>query len=181
VRLPLSVYEVCRQHKIKVLLWTSFPETYGRAPSPFHSKARSLAHHIAPPSSFPVLESKIPLANGINFAIAPWLAAWVESRLRNVLGLGSRKLCLISRNGYTSTGKNWGHRWREDMPGRSRREGQEGRDFMRLLRKKDRRWVFLSMEDRPFANDDTLRSKALHCHSFRMYLDLSILERCLLD
>jgi len=166
VLLPRSAFEVCRRHRINTLLWTSFPETWGTQPFPYHSKARNLARHIVPPSSRPVLESKIPLTNSINFSVAPWLSAWVEARLRNVLRLGERKLCLISRNGYTSTGKNWGHSWREDMPETRRREGEECRDFMRLLLKKDRRWSFLAMEDRLFEKDDTLRSRELHCYSF---------------
>jgi hypothetical protein len=92
--------------------------------------------------------------------------AWVEARLRNIGGFGLRKLCIVARNGYTSTGKNWGHRWREDMPPHRQKEGEECRDFMRLLLKKDRRWMFLSMEDRMFENDHTLRSPELNCYSY---------------
>jgi hypothetical protein len=125
VRLPLSVYEVCRKHMIMVLLWTSFPETYGRAPSTFHSIARSLAHHIAPPSSFPVLEIKNTSGEWYQFRHCTLACRLGGIATQKCFGLRSRKLCLISRNWYTSTGKNWGHRWREDMPGRSRREGQE--------------------------------------------------------
>lgn len=166
VQLPESVFEVCRRNKIDTLLWTSFPETFGRRPFPYHSKARNLARHIAPRSSYPVLESNIPLINGVSFSVAPWLSAWVEARLRNVAGLGHRKLCIIARNGYTSTGKNWGHRWREDLPLQKRRQGEECRDFMRLLLKKDRRWLFLSMEDRAYEGDHTLRSSDLHCYTY---------------
>jgi hypothetical protein len=166
VSLPRSVHEVCRRHKISTLLWTSYPETVGRQPFPYHTKARNLARHIAPRSSFPVIESNVPLINGINFNVAPWLAAWVEARLRNVTGFGDRKLCILSRNGYTAINKNWGHCWREDMPPGHQREGEECRDFMRLLLKKDRKWVFLVMEDRLFENDHTLRSRELNCFSF---------------
>ena len=166
IRLPRSVYEVCRRHKITAVLWSSFPETFGRRPFPYHSKARNLARHIAPRSSYPVIESNVPLSNGINFSVEPWLSGWVEARLRNITGFGDRKLCILSRNGYTSTGKNWGHRWREDLPPGKQREGEECRDFMRLLLKKDRRWVFLTMEDRLFEDQHTVRDNNLHCYSY---------------
>jgi hypothetical protein len=166
VNLPLSIYEVCRQHKITTLLWTSYPETFGNKPYPYHSKARNLARHVAPSSSYPVLESGIPLINCINFDVASWIVRWVEARLRNCGGFGKRKLCLISRNGYTSIGKNWGHRWREDLPQGQRREAEECREFMRLLLKKDSQWLFLSMEDRLFDGDDTIRSERTHCLSY---------------
>jgi hypothetical protein len=113
-----------------------------------------------------VLESGIPLINGINFDIASWIVRWVEARLKNFAGFGGRKLCIIARNGYTCTGKNWGHRWREDLPPRQQREAEECRQFMRLLLKKDRRWIFLSMEDRLFDGDHTVRSKATNCFSY---------------
>jgi hypothetical protein len=166
VVLPRSVYDTCRQRKIRNLLWSSYPETNGQAPFPYHSKARNLAKHISPRSNHRILESGLPLTNSISFAVPPWLTAWVEARLRNRTGFGSRKLCIISRNGYTSTGKNWGHRWREDLPTEKQREGEECRDFMRLLLKRDHRWMFLSMEDRIFTNAHTLRSHDLNCYSY---------------
>jgi hypothetical protein len=164
--MPLSIYEACRQNKISTLLWTSYPETFGNRPYPYHSKARNLARHVAPRSSYEVLESGKPLANCINFEVDPWISRWVEARLRNCGGFGKRKLCLISRNGYTSIGKNWGHRWREDLPPNRRREAEECRDFMRLMLKKDSRWLFLVMEDRLFDGDDTVRSERTHCISY---------------
>jgi hypothetical protein len=166
VSLPLSIYEACRANNITTLLWTSYPETWGHRAYPYHSKARNLARYIAPRASAPVLESGIPLINGINFDIASWIVRWVEARLKNFAGFGGRKLCIIARNGYTCTGKNWGHRWREDLPPRQQREAEECRQFMRLLLKKDRRWIFLSMEDRLFDGDHTVRSKATNCFSY---------------
>jgi hypothetical protein len=74
VILPRSIFEVCRRNKITTILWTSYPETFGRRPFPYHTKARNLARHIAPRSSYPVIESNIPLINGIHFGVAPWLS-----------------------------------------------------------------------------------------------------------
>jgi hypothetical protein len=51
VVLPRSVYDICRQHKIRNLLWSSYPETTGLAPFPYHSKAWNLAKHISPRSN----------------------------------------------------------------------------------------------------------------------------------
>jgi hypothetical protein len=166
VSLPLSIYEICRENKITTLLWSSYPETFGNKPYPYHSKARNLARLIVPRSSYPVIESGIPLINCINFDVTPWISRWVEARLRNFGGFGKRKLCLISRNGYTATGKNWGHRWREDLPPGRNHEAEECREFMRLLLKKDNQWLFLSMEDRVFEGHDTVRSERLHCYSY---------------
>jgi hypothetical protein len=63
-------------------------------------------------------------------------------------------------------GKNWGHLWREDLPSGRRREGEECRDFMRLMLSRNPRWVFLSIEDRMFEGEHTLRDASLHAYSF---------------
>ena len=94
------------------------------------------------------------------------MARWVEARLKAHLGFGEYKLCLIGRTGYTATGKNWGHRWREEMPDGKRIEGEECRDFMRLMIKKDRKWCFLIMEDGLFVGDNTLRDVGLNAFSY---------------
>jgi hypothetical protein len=91
---------------------------------------------------------------------------FVENRLINFLGLGIRKLCLISRGGYTTPEKFWGRLWRDEVSGCTLSEGEECRDFMRLMLAKDPDWIFLSMEDRIFEGDDTLSSDEIQCVSY---------------
>jgi hypothetical protein len=63
-------------------------------------------------------------------------------------------------------GKNWGHLWREDLPPGKQREGEECRDFIELMLRKNRNWLFLLMEDRLFEGADTSRNSELHAHSY---------------
>ena len=107
-----------------------------------------------------------PLATAVEFTVDSWISNWVSSRLRNYGGFGNRKLCLISRNGYSVHGKNWGFKWRDDLAQEKRREGEECRDFMRLMLRKDPRWMFLIMEDRFFQGADTVRCEELNAYSF---------------
>jgi hypothetical protein len=164
--LPLPLYRACKQNRIDVILWSSFPEVFGRAVFPFHSKCRNLIPSLVREEARSQFRLCAPLKSSIGFEVPPWIARWVEARLASFGGFGSRKLCLISRNGYTSVGKNWGHLWREDMRQNRRREGEECRDFMRLMLRKNRRWMFLVMEDRLFSGDDTVRSPDLNCYSY---------------
>jgi hypothetical protein len=162
LELPLSLYERCHAEKIDTILWSSHPEVYGRVAFPYHSKGRNLIQHLVPPAQREALDLNRPLRSGLHFAPPPWLLRWVEARLQSWGGFGPRKLCLIARNGYTSTQKNWGHLWREELPEGKQREGEECRDFMRRMLRKDPNWLFLSLEDRHFTGDDTLQSEALH-------------------
>ena len=164
--LPLALHRRCRELDIDTVFWTSLPETWGEVPFPYHTKARSLLPHLVSEDRLRRADLAAPLPSTIHFQSSPWLARWVESRLTTFGGFGERKLCLISRNGYTTIGKNWGHLFREEVPGRHLREGQECRDFMRLLLKKDPRWMFLIMEDQLFEGDDTMRSPAFHAYSY---------------
>ena len=106
------------------------------------------------------------LACGLNFSAPEFVQKWVETRLRNFAGWRGQKLGLIARNGYTAVGKNWGHRWREDLPRERRHEGQECRDFLRLMHAHDRNWLWIVIEDRLFSGEDTVRDHALHCLSY---------------
>jgi len=139
VRLPLALADACEKFGVDSLLHLPFPETYGGSAFPFHSKGRNMLRHLVESRRRPHEELKRPLANAISFDAPPNITAWVESRLRTWAGFGERKLCVIGRNGYTSVGKNWGHLWREDLPEGRRREGEECRDFMRLMLRKDPR------------------------------------------
>jgi hypothetical protein len=162
---PPSLYDVCSQNHIDVVFWTGFPETGGHIDPPFQSKARNMIRCVASPQSA-VTNLMRPLRSSISFEVTPWLQQWVEARLKNWIGFGERKLCIIARNGYTSVGKNWGHLWRDDLPAGRRREGEECRDFMRLMLRKDPRWAFLSIEDRIFKGEHTVRDPELHSYSF---------------
>jgi len=162
---PLSLYEVCSQNHIDVVFWTGFPETGGYTAPPFQSKARNMIRSIASSRSAGTSLMR-PLRSSISFEVTPWLQQWVEARLKNWIGFGERKLCIIGRNGYTSVGKNWGHLWRHDLPVGRRREGEECRDFMRLMLRKDPRWTFLSIEDRIFEGEHTVRDPGVHAYSF---------------
>jgi hypothetical protein len=166
VLLPDSLAALCERERIDALLWTSFPEIGGTRVYPYHSKARNIIRHLAPAERLNDGALAAPLPSPLRFEVDPAIARWVEARLMNLVGLRGRRLCLIARNGYTSIGKNWGHEFREDLPPEKRREGEECRDFMRLLRRKDDRWRFLIAEDRLFAGDDTMRSAELGAYSY---------------
>lgn len=164
--MPHSLAVNCARLKIDTLLWSDHPETYGAVGFPYHSKARLLIPHLGDERQLSQVALDQPLASALDFSIPPWLAKWVEARLQSFAGLGERRLCVISRNGYTSTGKNWGHQWREDLPGSTGKEGQECREFMRLLLQKDPNWVFLIMEDHLFEGDQTVCSHDLRAYSY---------------
>ena len=147
LNLPLSLYDRCVENEIGIVLHINFPEVLGLSAVPYHTKARFILHSLVGRRAFALEGLCAPLKTAIDFEVDAWVMNWVQTRLRNNTGFGQRRLCLISRNGYTSVGKNWGHQWREDMPEGKRREGEECRDFMRLQLRKDPRWVFLTMED----------------------------------
>jgi hypothetical protein len=52
------------------------------------------------------------------------------------------------------------------MPEGKQNEGEEARDFMRLLLDKDPNWIFLTFEDRLFNGYDTLRDASLNSFSY---------------
>jgi len=166
LRVPPTISTICSREKIDAVLWTSYPEVFGREPFPYHSKPRNLIRHLAPAEAGSQLSCGRPLKNCISFRVCRWVTRWVESRLQNYTGYGHRKLCIIARNGFTSVSKNWGHHWREEFPEESAREGEECREFMRLMIRKDPGWMFLSMEDRLFSGDHTLHEPELNAFSF---------------
>ena len=166
LHLPLSLYDACVLHEVDTVLWTWFPETHGWSAFPYHTKGRGLLPYLVPQDRLETFALERPLPTAINFQVSSWIMQWVEAVLKNRAGFGERKLCLISRTGYTYIEKNWGHKWREDMPPGKQREGEECRDFMRLLLKKDPAWMFLVMEDALNEGDDTVRSDNLNAYSY---------------
>lgn len=166
LRLPGPLHDICRRNEIDTVLWSSYPETYGYQPFPYHSKPRNIIPNLVPEKILEKIDLGAPLKSSIRFEVSPWVQQWVESKLMTVVGLRGHMLCVVGRHGYSSVGKNWGHLWREDLPSDRRREGEECRDFMRLMLQKDNRWRFLVVEDRLYSGDDTVRSADLHAYSY---------------
>lgn len=166
LQLPLALYNACREFRIDAVFDHWFPETHGRALVPYHTKGRNLLPMLAREDRLARGNLHLPLSSGLNFAVPPWIRGWVESRLRSIAGWDGERLCLIGRQGYTSVGKNWGHRWREDIPENERAEGAECREFIREMLRRDPRWVFVTIEERHFSGNDTVRDHSLRCVSY---------------
>lgn len=166
IELPLAAHEACTRHRIDAVLDLPFWETYGGRAFPLHTKGRNMLRLLLPPERLASLDLDRALPGCLNFSAPDFVRAWVDARLRSLAGWNGRKLCVIARNGYTSTGKNWAHQWREDLPEGKRREGEEARDFLRLMQERDPGWLFVTMEDRHFSGDDTIRDRALRCVSY---------------
>lgn len=166
VKLPASILNLCREEEIEALLWIGFGEVWGRAEAPYHTKARNQITKLASPKALERASLDRPLSSALSFDVPAPMRSWVESRLAAHTGWGPRRLCLISRNGYTAVGKNWGHMFREDMPDGGKMEGQECRDFMRLMLRKGPQWVFVVIEDRLFEGEHTVRDAQYNCFSY---------------
>ena len=169
LELPPALHDGCVRHGIEAFVDLGFWEARGNSPFPYHTKARMALKTYVAPARLRAIEQGVltqPLRSCLHFAAPPAVEQLIETRLRSLLDIGRRKLCIIIRNGYTQTEKNWGHLWREDMPEGRRREGEECRDFIRLLHRKDPSWVVLVVEDQMFTGDDTVRDPALNCFSY---------------
>ncbi|HVR46852.1 MAG TPA: hypothetical protein VMT95_09515 [Candidatus Binatia bacterium] len=118
-----------------VVLWTDYPETEGRTPYPFHTKARNLARLLVPPERLAALDLSAPLPNSIDFGIPAATRRLVDERLARLAAPGT-PLCVISRTGVTASRKNWG-------------DGSEARAFVAAMRAMSPRWRFVSMDDEP--------------------------------
>lgn len=161
VTLPISLYDSCCILGIHHILWPGMDATAGKVPPPFHTKARNLLQHLISPDDIMKDDFTRPIESAISYSVPESVMQRVQARLANFTGFGLRKLCLIAPSGHTSTGKNWGSRWRTDLPATSRKEGEECRDFMRLMLRKDPKWMFLIMED-----THNIFPEELHCYSF---------------
>ena len=167
LELPLGLHAQCVRHGIAAVVNIPFWEIYGKAEYPFHTKARGFLREVAAPARLAAGDLTRALPGALAWDAPGHVLAWVEARLRTWGGLEpGRKLCIIARHGYTSVGKNWGHQWREDLPPGRQHEGEECRDFIRLLRRKDPAWFFVTMEERAFTGADTVRDAALGCVSY---------------
>ncbi|HET6274531.1 MAG TPA: hypothetical protein VFE16_01170 [Candidatus Cybelea sp.] len=117
----------------KILLWTDYPETEGRTPYPFHTKARNLVRLIVPHERLAGFDLSKPLANAIDFAAPAAAQRAIDERLAR-FAQPSMRLGVISRSGMTAARKNWG-------------DGSEAREFVAAMRRQSLAWRFISMED----------------------------------
>ncbi len=117
----------------EILLWTDYPETEGRTPYPFHTKARNLARLLVPSARLRSFDLSQPLVNTVDFTAPPATQRRLDERLARFAPPGTR-LCILSRAGVTAARKNWG-------------DSSEARDFAMRMRRDDRRWHFVSMDD----------------------------------
>jgi hypothetical protein len=116
-----------------VLLWTDYPETEGRTPFPFHTKARNLARLLAARDRLAQFDLAAPLRNAIDFEASPETQRRLDERLAEFAPPGSR-IAVISRSGVTAARKNWG-------------DGREAREFVAAMRGISPSWRFISMDD----------------------------------
>ncbi len=117
----------------EILLWTDYPETEGRTPYPFHTKARNAARLLVRPERLAGLDLANPLANALDFTAPPAAQRAVDERLAQFMQPPMR-LGVISRSGVTAARKNWG-------------DGSEARAFVAAMQRKSPAWRFISMED----------------------------------
>src|SRR6185437_3647234 len=84
----------------------------------------------------------LPLRNAIDFAAPPETQRRVD-RLLEAFAPPGTKLCILSRTGFTASRKNWGS------------DAAPACRFVELLRREDRRWRAISMDDEPLGDNAT--------------------------
>jgi hypothetical protein len=131
--LPPPVDEAVMRFAPEVLLWTDYPETEGRTPFPFHTKARNLARLLVLRERLDGFNLSQPLPTTIDFTAPPAVQSRVDERLAEFAPPGTR-LCILSRGGISAARKNWG-------------DGSRTRDFASALRRQDARWRVVAMSD----------------------------------
>ncbi|MBV8344025.1 MAG: hypothetical protein JO190_03400 [Candidatus Eremiobacteraeota bacterium] len=133
LELPAPLDERVRQFDPGVVLWTDYPETEGRTPYPFHTKARNLARLLVRPERLATFDLSGPLRNALEFGAPAATRRLVDERLAELAPPGTL-LCVISRTGVTASRKNWG-------------DGSEAREFVAAMRAGSPRWRFISMDE----------------------------------
>jgi hypothetical protein len=136
--LPPPLDDALMSFAPEAMLWTDYPETEGRSPFPFHTKARNLVRLLTDSQRLAQLHLSLPLRNALDFRAAPGVQRKVDERLASFAPPGTR-VCVVSRTGYTAARKNWG-------------DGSEARAFVALVRRSDPRWRVISMEDEPLGD-----------------------------
>jgi len=133
IEVPAPMDEAVRKFAPDTLLWTDYPETEGRTPYPFHTKARNLARMLVATERLCGFDLSAPLANSIDFSAPPETQRRIDERLER-LAPPETRLAVISRSGLTAPRKNWG-------------DGSEARAFAAALRRDRPNWRFVSMDD----------------------------------
>ncbi len=131
--LPAPLDSGVRAFAPDVLLWTDYPETEGRTAFPFHTKARNLARLLVRKERLASFDLARPLASAIDFEPPARTQQRLDERLAAFAPPRTR-LGILSRAGVTAARKNWG-------------DGSEARAFVEAMRRDDRRWRFISMDD----------------------------------
>lgn len=132
VELPLPLAGAATRFAPDTLLWTDYPETEGRTPYPFHTKARNLVRLLVRSERLARFDLAAPLANAIDFAALPATQRRLDERLSQFMR-PSLRLCVISRSGITAARKTWG-------------DGSEARALVAAMRK-SADWRFISMDE----------------------------------
>lgn len=133
IDVPRPMDEAVRRFAPDALLWTDYPETEGRTPYPFHTKARNLARLLVTPQRLAGFDLSVPLASSIDFSAPQETQRRVDERLERLAPPGTR-IAVVSRSGFTAARKNWGG-------------GAEARGFAGALRRHSRDWRFISMDE----------------------------------
>ena len=133
IDVPHPLDDAVRGFAPAALLWTDYPETEGRTPFPFHTKARNLVRALVAPERLAGFDLSLPLRNSIDFNAPPETQRRIDERLARFAPAGNR-LAVVSRSGFTAARKNWG-------------DGSEARAFARALRSHASNWRFISMDD----------------------------------
>jgi hypothetical protein len=136
--LPAPLDASVRAFAPDVLLWTDSPETEGRTPYPFHTKARNLARLLVGKERLTSFDLSRPLPSAIDFSVPVQTQRRLDERLASFAPPGTR-LAVFSRAGLTAARKNWG-------------DGSEARSCVEILRRDDARWRFVSMDDDPLGD-----------------------------
>lgn len=132
IDVPPPMDEAVRRFAPDALLWSDYPETEGRTPYPFHTKARNLARLLVRPQRLAGFDLSLPLANSIDFFAPDVTQRRVDERLAQLSPPGTR-LAVISRSGFTAARKNWG-------------DGAEAAAFVAALHRHSRDWRAISMD-----------------------------------
>lgn len=135
IRVPEPLGHELEAFAPTALLWTDYPETEGRTPFPFHTKARSLARSLVSSERLHAFDLSKPLATTIDFRVEAGLQEHVDERLRRFAQPGTR-LFILSIAGYTAERKNWAQ--------------SDARAFVRSLQRDDPHARVIAMEDPSF-------------------------------
>ncbi len=155
--------------ELECAVYPDFLETYGHQRAPLHSKVRYNAYHLVGPNNLPskLLDGVLPRPT--HAPIAPELDREIGRRVDELRSSLRTRVALIARTGFSSFGKNWGHRFRDELNGAE--EGAEAREFLRILGKQDQRWATVSLEAPGISGVHSLESESLGCVASHRFWD----------